>query len=337
MQRAVNVQLAFLSALVVLATSLLTADEQTTIQQELLSEEVEQLNQRVQALDVDSRRLHSLEDQTAGIRGHDTAIPGLVRAAQVHESEAGQAASPLTSLWAMQLSVTDIIEKAHTDVIRKHMVSMADSLLLRVPEAKKTSTYIVRGFFTALVWALLLFLIGSFYYHEKQHPPRLDPEGVNVSLHDRERLDRQRWRFGLFDCMEVPSLCFFSCCCGPIRWADTMRMAGFSSFFASLLLVIGLMVLGFMTLGVGFAVLIAVCAHFRGRLRNMYKVRGSLTSDLLAFAFCPCCAIVQEARQIEEAYLARHASVWEQYMVKRSLCSWRGPYSSDVKAPLAII
>jgi len=190
------------------------------------------------------------------------------------------------------------------------------------PSLRRIYGVLMKGFFSVLLWAVLTALLGIFYHHEKHHPPKLDPAGVIVSLHDRERLDRQRWRFGLFECLEVPSLCLFSFFCAPIRWADTMRMAGFMNFFSALALVVGLTVLGSITLGLGFVATIAVCVHFRHRMRHKYDIRsqlcGSYATDVLSFVFCPWCSIVQEARQIEEAYLARQASVRHEYMVSQA-------------------
>jgi len=184
--------------------------------------------------------------------------------------------------------------------------------------------YVIKAFFSVLIWAALSMMLGLFYHHEKQHPPKLDPEGVNVSLHDRERLDRQRWRFGLFECLEVPSLCLFSVCCAPIRWADTMRMAGFMNFFSALVLVVGLTVLSSISLGLGFVGLVGAFIHFRHRMRQKFYIRGSESymADVLAIVFCPWCSIVQEARQIEEAYLARHASVRDEYRQRHSAVVW---------------
>lgn len=178
-----------------------------------------------------------------------------------------------------------------------------------------------KGFFSVLLWAVLTMLLGTFYHHEKPHPPKLDPEGVNVSLHDRERLDRHRWRFGLFEWTEVRSMCCFSFFCAPIRWADTMRMAGFMNYFSALALAVGLTVLGYMTLGLGFVVLIGFCVHFRERMREKFDIR-SRASDWLAFGFCPWCSIAQEARQIEEAYLARHHSVRQEYTARQPALMW---------------
>lgn len=186
------------------------------------------------------------------------------------------------------------------------------------------SQYFVKGFISVVVWAALTMLFGCFYHHEKQHPPQMDPEGVNVSLHDRERLDRQRWRFGLFECAEVPSLCLFSFFCAPIRWADTMRMAGFMNFFSALALVIGCTLLGSLTLGVGFVFLFGLCVRFRLQMRKQFGIRSGLCgvyTDVLAYIFCPWCSIAQEARQVEEAYLARHASVRGEYIMARLAAS----------------
>lgn len=171
----------------------------------------------------------------------------------------------------------------------------------------------MKGVISISVWAALTLLLGVYYHHEKLHPPKLDPEGVNVSLHDHARLDRRRWRFGLSEWTKVPTLCLFSFLCAPIRWADTMRMAGFLNYLAALLLVVGLLVLGCLTLGIGFCFLVLVCVHYRRRMREKFNIRkSSYLSDVLAYVFCPVCSIVQEARQMEEAYLSRHPSVREE-------------------------
>lgn len=162
---------------------------------------------------------------------------------------------------------------------------------------------------TVFLWAALTSLVGVFYYQEKAHPPRLDPEGVNVSLHDRDRLNRRRWRFGLFECCDAPSLCLFSFLCAPVRWADTMRMIGFLNYFSALGLVIALTLIGFLTFGMGFIVLIGVMVMYRQQLQAKFNIRANASKDLPSFIFCPWCSIAQEARQVEEAYLARHPVV----------------------------
>lgn len=183
--------------------------------------------------------------------------------------------------------------------------------------------YFRHGAASVLLWAALTLLLGLLYYNEKQHPPKLDPEGVNVSLHDRERLDRRKWRFGLFECAEMPSLCLMSFLCAPIRWADTMRMAGLMRFIWALILVVGLTVLGSLTLGIGLFILVGVCVHCRQRLRDKFDIPnhswGLYCADILTYVCCPWCAIAQEARQVEEAHLARHPCVREDYMARRSL------------------
>jgi Cys-rich protein (TIGR01571 family) len=226
-----------------------------------------------------------------------------------------------------KLHVYGLLTKTHESSLRasRSSGSMLDSWRSNFSMQLRTHSgalrCVMQGFISVVLWAVLVLLLGTCYHHKKQHPPQLDPEGVNVSLHDRERLDRHRWRFALFECSEVPSLCLFTVLCAPICWADTMRMAGFMNFFAALALVVALTVLGCLSFGLGFCVLIGVCVHYRQRMRNKFDIHsqvcGSYTLDVLAYVFCPWCSIVQEARQMEEAYLARHPSAGEDSIAKR--------------------
>lgn len=164
-----------------------------------------------------------------------------------------------------------------------------------------------------LLWGALTWLVSIYYYQQKPHPPRLDPEGVNVALHDRERLDKQRWRFGLLECFQSPTICLMSFFCCPLRWADNMRMAGISSYFAALGLLWTLAFFGIVTKGLGLALLLAAMVHNRMRLRRMFDIPSgtciNVFQDIFAYMACCCCAVAQEARQLEEAYLARHPAV----------------------------
>jgi Cys-rich protein (TIGR01571 family) len=99
-----------------------------------------------------------------------------------------------------------------------------------------------------------------------------------------------------------------------------MRMAGFLNFFSALGLVIGMTLIGFLTFGMGFFVLLGVMVMYRQRLQAKFNIRRNSTKDLLSLMFCPWCSIAQEARQVEEAYLARHPAV-------RAECKTEAPVS----------
>lgn len=243
------------------------------------------------------------------------------------ESQHASQVQPLAAVSVKTIQTAGAAEVSSRERIDRRVIRRFEAWKAEyLPISRRQSIwkYGSRIFFSVLLWAALTLLLGLYYHQEKLHPPKLDPEGVNVSLHDRERLDRQRWRFGLHECADVPSLCVFSFLCAPVRWADTMRMAGFMDFFPALALVVGMTVFGYFTLGLGFIALGAVCVHFRQRMREKFDVRShslstTYKSDVLAFLFCPWCSIVQEARQIEEAYLSRHASVRHEYTARPTI------------------
>jgi len=77
---------------------------------------------------------------------------------------------------------------------------------------------------SAGVWLLLITIIACFYARQKVDRPLPGPH------HDVSEFDGGEWLFDLVQCLHQPGLCLCACCCGPIRWADTIRMAGFATF-----------------------------------------------------------------------------------------------------------
>lgn len=362
MRRAANVQLALLSASVIFTSSLVITDKKDVAKQELAFDIASELF----AYDANSeragltkaavthvvsggkRKVEKSSDAVSASRKRAVSLTQTFNRGSVTRTDAERVflrhlESNLLLAEALgRGNVSEVhVKAALEDLASKSSMgqphqSWSEALRtwafehLNVERNLKVLQYVRTGILSVLLWAALTMLLGFYYNHEKPFPPKLDPEGVNVSLHDRERLDRQRWRFGLLDCVEVPSLCCFSFLCAPIRWADTMRMAGFMNFIPALALFVALTVLGSFTLGVGFVALGSVCVHYRHRMRQKFDIRshlhGSYTSDVLALVFCPWCSVAQEARQIEEAYLARHSSVrrpgilrqpWAEYVVRQ--------------------
>jgi len=57
-----------------------------------------------------------------------------------------------------------------------------------------------------------------------------------------------------------------------------------------------------------------VGSHYRHRVREMFGMEqtwGTAVGDCCAYWWCAPCAIVQEARQIEEAYAVDHKAIRE--------------------------
>mmetsp|Transcript_11306 Transcript_11306/g.30092 ORF Transcript_11306/g.30092 Transcript_11306/m.30092 type:complete len:400 (+) Transcript_11306:94-1293(+) len=113
--------------------------------------------------------------------------------------------------------------------------------------------------------------------------------------------------FGLFEVGNLNQdwpICFLAFCCPAIRWADTMTKARLLPFWMALGLMIVLSLLGPITYGVIFLLIVLVGVYFRQRLRKLYNhgpFKASVMAwDCLTWCFCVPCAVVQEAREVEK-------------------------------------
>lgn len=166
--------------------------------------------------------------------------------------------------------------------------------------------------FTALQF-LVVMCCAFVYIKNKVDPLQPPRDGLE---HHPSALDRPDFRFGLFDCMHAPPICFWAFCCPTIRWSDTMRMAGLMSFWVA---VIGMTLLStFGVIAQGLTLLIYACigAYHRQQIRRLFGMPAgdfkTGAEDFCAYCcccLCGCCAIVQEARQLEEAYAVNHRVV----------------------------
>jgi len=162
------------------------------------------------------------------------------------------------------------------------------------------------GFYAAAgsvgIWGLLVLITACLYVRTKPHPPAPKP-GEHIIVDGL-------WNYHIFQCLHEPQLCLFSWCCAPIRWADSMRMANFMGFWTAFILMIFLTFLS--AFGAGIFLLI-VMVYYRQSLRALFGIAhctcGTILIDCCAYSCCGVCAIVQEARQLEEAYQARHPAV----------------------------
>lgn len=161
-------------------------------------------------------------------------------------------------------------------------------------------------FFSALCFAGFVLLVAYWYNNEKKFPPACDEEAT-ITLEDGA------FKYGLCSCFDDLKLCALSFCCSPIRWADTIRMMGFMQFWPALGLYLGLSVLDTVVMGWAGLVLVAVCIYYRQKLRERFGMPhgscGSIFGDCLTYLCCSCCAIIQEARQVEDAWRTKHPAV----------------------------
>jgi len=132
-----------------------------------------------------------------------------------------------------------------------------------------------------------------------------------------------QFNYGIFGCFEDVRLSLMSCFCPALRWADSMDKAVFPQgppegtgqflrYWPALLLFLLLTALqlyiGFAALfpfvGMAFgALLLVVVVVYRQRLRRKYSIEAgsfkSIFQDCMVWTCCPCCALVQEAREVE--------------------------------------
>jgi Cys-rich protein (TIGR01571 family) len=114
--------------------------------------------------------------------------------------------------------------------------------------------------------------------------------------------------FGLFSLEHLDhsfKICFCSLCCSPLRIADTYSKEPnpiVKSFWVALLMVTCLFALLPLTYQATWAIFLCIAVGFRQKLRNNFKLESGGKTwlfDCASWIFCPCCAIVQEARQVE--------------------------------------
>lgn len=130
--------------------------------------------------------------------------------------------------------------------------------------------------------------------------------------------DFRQWRYGIFDCLNAGDIPVFACICPWVRWAETMNyvpgmLRFWDAFFFALVLsticsvVISPLLMGpIWIIAAVYIVFALLGAFFRQRLRNTFNFRSDTGDNfifdfLLYFCCLGCCAITQEARQVEEA------------------------------------
>lgn len=104
-------------------------------------------------------------------------------------------------------------------------------------------------------------------------------------------------------------ICLCAFCCPLIRWADTMSMAPLLPFWAALVLMLVLTLLVPFTYGSTNILFALVGVYFRQRLRKIYNhgpfTPKHLAMDCCIWTCCACCAIAQEAREVEHCQKPR--------------------------------
>lgn len=159
----------------------------------------------------------------------------------------------------------------------------------------------VLGWFVATsVYVGLIAIVAILYGQFLTYP--------YVRFHYEDAPFTGEFTFGLFEgigCDPDWRICFCSCLCLPVRWADTIssRKVQYMGYWPALVAMVLLQSFVSVTFGLAGAVLILMVVNGRQRIREIYGLPyGTVKTqchDCLVWTFCAPCAAMQEAMEIE--------------------------------------
>jgi len=156
----------------------------------------------------------------------------------------------------------------------------------------------------SILTSLCMLSAFAFCYTKIKTDPLGPPQDGDI--HTVQALNTGTWRYGTFDCFHDTKICLISCCCPIIRWSDTMRMAGLMGFWAAVLIMGFLWTISGWTDGLFGLVMLGLAVYRRQQIRALFGMqRGdakTFLEDCCCYCWCSCCLVIQEARQLEEAY-----------------------------------
>lgn len=151
-----------------------------------------------------------------------------------------------------------------------------------------------------LMYMVQIFVVAFLYmqFCKQSVTPKLPESQVRI----------EEFQYGAFDASECArdcQMCVCACCCPWIRWAETGSKdhIQFLAFVPGLFISALLAASGSVTFGLTIPILLLIVVLCRQRIREAYALPfgtcGTILNDCFLWLCCPCCAIVQEARQVE--------------------------------------
>lgn len=159
---------------------------------------------------------------------------------------------------------------------------------------------------SGLIHVVLVLIIAFLYKKFRTGPPKV--------LQDKFE-PRPSWQYGPFECRDCSGedwkLCFMSCCCQLIRWADTIsnekvKKRGLGlGYWPALGIALVLEFLSYFTGGCSMCVLCGIAVYYRGVIRKTFGHTsgggaGGVLVDCCCWCWCWCCMTCQEAREVEQ-------------------------------------
>lgn len=148
----------------------------------------------------------------------------------------------------------------------------------------------------AFVAHIFVMLLLAWLYDKYRHRELAFPQEA-VST------DAPGFQYHLFGCFADWRTSLVTVCCPQLRWSDTVDKANLGRYWY--MVVIWILLTSFYDYhagGLAGLVLVCVATHYRQKLRKVYQAKvGGITilEDFCVYTWCGCCAMVQEARQVE--------------------------------------
>lgn len=165
-----------------------------------------------------------------------------------------------------------------------------------------TEGHLSRGISAFVSYFLITMLVALIW-------TRCTSPGRTRTGYDERKNTGKSFAYGLFSLDHCAghhsSVCLCSWCCSPLRIADTWAKEPFpliKSFWVALIFVASLIGLSNLTFGLTSVLFLCAAIYYRQQLRRQYGMDfGGATcfQDCLVWWCCPCCAMAQEARQVE--------------------------------------
>jgi len=217
------------------------------------------------------------------------------------------AAAEKNALSAQQEALEEIVAQqaslaAHEEALeaQQNLTASRVENILALGSMGFVRSGVLEQLLAGLVYVTFLLIVGQLYgrHCTYEYP----------ALFRRPEVSGGTFSFGLFDGFNLDPdwrICLFSCCCQPVRWADTasnLRIR-FVHFWPGIVIFGSLCALSGLTWGVTALVLLLVVVQNRQRIREVYGLpHGSFETvclDCMAWSFCGPCATMQEAMEVE--------------------------------------